>query len=175
MIFQRIYNSAFNFNDFNRSLTNCFNCIDSGEDWESWRNSLIEFGLYNKKLQVKPGTTLNFNKNKSTENAPTATLYGKLNFKNQAKKDVKIYELSGIGEPTVLSPNYVSTFFVKSSKPSASFKAEDPNTHEEYLMNGKNIFKFELSQNPMLEDDVVITEDIPTKRTPDQQGKLSRI
>lgn len=127
----------------------------------------MEFGLYNKKTEQKAGTTLNSNKSSTS----SATLYSKLNFKNQAKKDVKIYEVSGIGEPTVLSPNYVSTFFVKSSKPSATFKAEDPKTHEGYLMNGKDLFKVELSQNPLLEDDVVITEDTPTKRTPNQQGK----
>lgn len=100
------------------------------------------------------------------------TLYGKLNFKNQANKEVKIYELSGIGEPTVLSPNYVSTFFVKSPKRSASFKAEDPNTKDEYLLNGKNVFEVQLNENPKSETDVIITKsDLSSKHTHEATSK----
>jgi len=106
--------------------------------------------------------------------AAAQTLYGKLNFKNQAQKEVKIYEMSGIGEPTLLSPNYVSTFFVKSSHPTASFKAEDPTTHEDYLLNGKNVFKVDLSQSPSDENDVVITTDASSnaKHAPEKTNAL---
>ena len=86
------------------------------------------------------------------------TRYGKLNFKNQADHEVKIYEMSGIGEPTILSPNYVSTFFVKSPKLSATFKAEDPTNKAEYLLNGKDAFEIQLSENPKSETDVIITK-----------------
>ena len=142
----------------------CISILSIGDEkWQDEQKMLKEFGM-NKKLNGKQLTTsLIANKSGSSP-----TLYGKLNFKNQANKDVKIYEVSGIGEPTVLSPNYVSTFFVKSSKPSATFKAEDPSTHQAYLMNGKNLFKVDLSQNPSTEDDVLITEDASTRRTSDE-------
>lgn len=101
------------------------------------------------------------------------TLYGKLNFKNQADKEVKISELSGIGEPTMLSPNYVSTFFVKSPKVSATFRAEDPVSREEYLLNGKDRFEIKLSENPKSETDVIISKDTAAKRAHEVTSKYS--
>ena len=96
----------------------------------------------------------------SNNDAVSATHYGKLNFKNKADKDIKIYELSGIGEPTVLSPNYVSTFFVKSPKTIASFKAIEQASQEEYLLNGKNIFEIKLGDDVNVETDVIITKPV---------------
>jgi len=88
-----------------------------------------------------------------------------LNFKNQAGKEVKIYEVSGIGEPTILSKNYISTFYVKSPKLSARFKAEDAQSKDAYLLNGQDTFEINLSANPRTETDVLITKpDASTKR-----------
>jgi len=136
---------------------------EDGQDWQTWSQNILDFAASHHKTSMKPDAAVKLQ---------PPTLFGKLNFKNQAKKEVKIYELSGIGEPTVLAPNYVSTFFVKSSRPSATFKAEDPNTHEEYLLNGKNLFKINLRQTPTIEDDIVITEDMSAKRTPEKSNGL---
>jgi len=137
---------------------------EDGQDWKTWEKTVNQFVSHNPGSIVKPGVTV-------IKPKELPTLFGKLNFKNQAQKDVKIYEMSGIGEPTVLSPNYVSTFFVKSSRPSATFKAEDPTTHEEYLLNGKNVFKVDLNQNPTTENDVTITSDTSSsKRAPEKSN-----
>lgn len=144
-----------------------FPCTKLGQDWKEWQTTVSEFLSHSPGSVPKPGVA-------ALKQSPSATLFGKLNFKNQAQKDVKIYEVSGIGEPTVLSPNYVSTFFVKSSRPSASFRAEDPRTHEKYLLNGKNVFKVSLSQSPTSENDVIITEDAvaaAARRTSDKPSK----
>jgi len=92
------------------------------------------------------------------------TRYGKVNFKNMADKEVKIYEISGIGEPTVLSPKYVSTFFVKSPKSTATFKAMDPGSSEGYLLNGKEQYEIQLNENPKAETDVLISKSDTAKR-----------
>ena len=149
---------------------------EEGQDWEQWRNTVVEFVGHNPGAVSKPGVTImKQDKEGSSAAAAAQTLFGKLNFKNQAQKEVKIYEMSGIGEPTLLSPNYVSTFFVKSSHPTASFKAEDPSTHEEYLLNGKNIFKVDLSRSASTENDVVITTDASSaKRAPEKTSKFQR-
>lgn len=86
------------------------------------------------------------------------TRYGKLNFKNQAGKEVKIYEVSGIGEPTILSKNYISTFYVKSPKLTARFKAEDAQSKDTYMLNGEETYEIHLSDNPRTETDVIITK-----------------
>ena len=78
---------------------------------------------------------------------------------------MKIYEVSGIGEPTILSKNYISTFYVKSPKLSARFKAEDAQSKDGYLLNGKDTFEIHLSANPRAETDVIITRpDAASKR-----------
>lgn len=98
-----------------------------------------------------------------------ASKYGKVNFMNRADKDVKIYEISGIGEPTVLSPNYVSTFFLKSPKDAAVFRAVDPITNEAYLLNGQTILEVSLDQNPTRQTEVQVSRPIPMKRTPEKR------
>ena len=83
--------------------------------------------------------------------------YGKVNFINRADKDIKIFEVSGIGEPTVLSPNFISTFFLKSPKESATFRAMDPTNNEAYLLNEQPALEIKLDKNPRVETEVQIT------------------
>ena len=83
--------------------------------------------------------------------------YGKVNFINRADKDVKIFEVSGIGEPTVLSPDFISTFFLKSPKDSATFKAVDPTNNEAYLLNEQPSLEVKLDANPRIETEVQVT------------------
>lgn len=83
--------------------------------------------------------------------------YGKVNFINRAEKDVKILEVSGIGEPTMLAPNFISTFFLKSPKDSAKFKALDPTNNEAYLLNDQPALEVKLDSNPRIETEVQIT------------------
>ncbi len=101
---------------------------------------------------------------RTPDNSPATTRYGKLNFVNRGDKDIKIFEVSGIGEPTVLSPNYVSTFFIKSPKESATFRAVDPTTNEAFLLNGLTTFEVKLDQNPEKQTEVQITKPVSNKR-----------
>ena len=73
-------------------------------------------------------------------------------------------QVSGIGEPTVLSKDYISTFYVKSPKLTATFKAEDAGSKDSYLLNGKDTFEIHLSTNPRTETDVIITKPEAAKR-----------
>ena len=96
--------------------------------------------------------------------------YGKINFINLANKEVKIFEVSGIGEPTLLSPNFISTFFVKSPKDSAMFKAVDPVTNEVYWLNEQPSLKVKLNENPRIETKVQVTAPKYSKQKPARKG-----
>ena len=97
------------------------------------------------------------NEHPSESGDQSAMKYGKVNFINRADKEVKIFEVSGIGEPTVLSPNFISTFFLKSPKESATFRAIDPNSNEAYLLNDQPSLEIKLDQNPRVETEVQVT------------------
>ena len=96
--------------------------------------------------------------------------YGKVNFINLADKEVKIFEVSGIGEPTLLSPNFISTFFLKSPKDSAKFKAVDPITNELYLLNEQASLEVKLDANPRIETEVQVTAPKNLRQTTARKG-----
>lgn len=97
--------------------------------------------------------------------------YGKVNFINRADKDVKIFEVSGIGEPTVLSPNFISTFFLKSPRESATFKAVDPMNNEEYLLNEQPALEVKLDSNPRIETQVQVTAPKTSRKSNAKKGQ----
>ena len=99
--------------------------------------------------------------------------YGKVNFINLANKEVKIFEVSGIGEPTFLSPNFISTFFLKSPKESAKFKALDPITNEVYLLNEQPALEIKLDTNPRIETEVQVTAPKDLTQASNSKGQFT--